>query len=56
LRVDLGFFLIRLDYAFKVRNPSPEPVNKAAQYKWFYGWNAKTLVGGTLQFGVTYPF
>jgi hypothetical protein len=53
LRLDLGFFLIRLDYAWKVRNPSPEPVNKAAQYKWFYHI---TPVNGTMQFAVTYPF
>lgn len=56
LRVDLGFFLVRLDYAFKLRNPTPEPVNAAGQYKWFYNYNFKTLVGGTMQFGVTYPF
>jgi outer membrane protein insertion porin family len=56
LRVDLGFFMVRLDYAFKLRNPTPEPVNAASQYKWFYGWRLKTLLGGTLQFGVTYPF
>ena len=56
LRVDLGFFLIRLDYAFKVVNPNPEPVNLKAQHKWFYGWNRNTLVAGTVQFGVTYPF
>ena len=53
LRLDLGFFLVRLDYAWKVRNPSPEPVNKDAQYKWFY--HIKPL-NGTMQFAVTYPF
>jgi outer membrane protein insertion porin family len=56
LRVDLGFFLIRLDYAFKVVNPSPEPTNAQAQFKWFYGWNFNTFLKGTIQFGVTYPF
>lgn len=56
LRVDLGFFLVRLDYAWKVVNPFPEPVNKKAQYKWFYDWQPSTLWKGTLQFGVTYPF
>lgn len=56
IRVDLGFFLIRLDYAVKVHNPTPEPINKAAQDRYFYGWSLKTLVGGVLQFGVTYPF
>lgn len=53
VRLDLGFFLVRLDYAWKVRNPSPEPVNSAAQYKWFY--HIKPF-NGTLQFAVTYPF
>jgi hypothetical protein len=53
LRADLGFFLIRLDYAFKVRDPAPEKQNIDAQYKWFYDWQ---LFNGTLQFGVTYPF
>ena len=51
LRADLGFFLIRLDYAYKVRDPAPE--NPDAQYKWFYDLR---LFNGTLQFGVTYPF
>jgi outer membrane protein insertion porin family len=53
LRADLGFFLIRLDYAYKVRNPSPEQYNIDAQYKWFYDLK---LFNGTMQFGVTYPF
>ncbi len=56
LRLDLGFFLIRLDYALKVHNPTPEPVNKDAQNRYFYKWNGKYLYGGVLQFGVTYPF
>jgi outer membrane protein assembly factor BamA len=56
LRLDLGFFLIRLDYALKVHNPTPEPVNAEAQFRYFYGWSWKYLVGGVLQFGVAYPF
>jgi outer membrane protein assembly factor BamA len=56
VRVDLGFFLIRLDYALKVHNPSPEPFNKEAQNRYFYNWDLKYLFGGVLQFGVTYPF
>ncbi|MFI5185924.1 MAG: BamA/TamA family outer membrane protein [Chitinophagales bacterium] len=56
VRIDLGFFLIRLDYALKVHNPSPEPVNAEAQDHYFYKWNWKYLLGGVLQFGVTYPF
>jgi outer membrane protein assembly factor BamA len=56
MRLDLGFFLVRLDYALKVHNPTPEPVNQVVQNKYFYKWNGKYLVGGVLQFGVTYPF
>lgn len=56
VRVDLGFFLIRLDYALKVHNPSPEPVHKEEQNHYFYNWDLKYLFGGVLQFGVTYPF
>jgi outer membrane protein insertion porin family len=56
LRLDLGFFLIRLDYALKVHNPTPEPVNQEAQNHYFYKWNGRYLIGGVLQFGVTYPF
>lgn len=53
LRVDLGFFLIRLDYAFKAKDPSPDEDNAASQNKWFYHWKP---TGGTFQLGVTYPF
>lgn len=56
LRLDIGFFLIRLDYALKVTNPTPEPYNSEAQFRYFYGWSWKYLVGGVLQFGVAYPF
>ncbi len=56
IRVDLGFFLVRLDYALKVHNPTPEPFNAEAQNHYFYNWNWKYLYGGVLQFGVTYPF
>jgi len=55
-RVDLGFFLIRLDYGLKVHNPTPEPQNDDGQFRYFYNWSLKYLLGGILQFGVTYPF
>jgi outer membrane protein insertion porin family len=55
-RIDLGFFLIRLDYGLKVHNPTPEPYNQEGQYQYFYNWSLKYLLGGVLQFGVTYPF
>jgi outer membrane protein assembly factor BamA len=56
IRLDLGFFLVRLDYALKVHNPSPEPVHQEAQNRYFYNWTGKYLIGGIMQFGVTYPF
>jgi outer membrane protein assembly factor BamA len=55
-RIDLGFFLIRLDYGLKVHNPTPEPYNQRGQYRYFYNWSLKYLLTGVLQFGVTYPF
>jgi outer membrane protein assembly factor BamA len=55
-RIDLGFFLIRLDYGLKVHNPTPEPDNQGGRYHYFYNWSLKYLTGGVLQFGVTYPF
>ncbi|RYF83259.1 MAG: hypothetical protein EON98_10480 [Chitinophagaceae bacterium] len=51
LRLDFGFFKIRLDYAFKVKNPTPDEIR--AQNKWFYGWG---LLNGQVQLGIDYPF
>ncbi len=51
LRVDFGFFLVRLDYAYKVKDPSPETIE--AQNKWFYNWGP---LKGQLQLGINYPF
>jgi outer membrane protein assembly factor BamA len=48
LRVDIGFFLVRVDYAFKMKDPSPEDASK--QNKFFADKR------GVLQLGVTYPF
>lgn len=57
LRIDFNYFLVRLDYGLKVRNPSPQDADKDSQYKWFYKWNElSTLVGGQLQLGINYPF
>lgn len=53
LRIDFNFFVIRLDYAFKAKNPSPDLANAAGQNKWFYNWKP---FGGQLQLGIGYPF
>ncbi len=53
LRIDFTFFLLRVDYAFKAKDPSPDIINEASQNKWFY--NLKPLEG-QLQIGINYPF
>ncbi|MDB5209130.1 MAG: BamA/TamA family outer membrane protein [Flavisolibacter sp.] len=52
LRVDFGTFLkVRLDYAYKVKNPTPELLSD--QNKWFNKWQ---LFNGQVQLGIDYPF
>ena len=53
LRMDFDFLKIRLDYALKVKNPTPEPVNKEGQNVWFYNFNP---LAGIIQIGINYPF
>lgn len=53
LRVDFGFFKFRLDYAYKVKNPTPDADKAKSQNKWFYDWE---LLNGQLQLGIDYPF
>ncbi len=53
LRVDFGFFLIRLDWAYKLKDPSPSPENAQLANKFF---PYRDLGDGQLQLGVTYPF
>ncbi|HEY5970038.1 MAG TPA: BamA/TamA family outer membrane protein [Chitinophagaceae bacterium] len=53
LRMDFGFLKIRLDYAIKIKNPSPEPYNAKGQNIWFYDFNP---FGGIVQLGINYPF
>jgi outer membrane protein assembly factor BamA len=48
LRLDFGFILARLDYAYKVKDPA-QPAGKT----WLYDWKP---FGGVLQFGINYPF
>jgi outer membrane protein insertion porin family len=49
LRLDFDFFVLRLDYAYKIRDP------QRAQNadKWFYGMN---IFNGQFQVGIGYPF
>jgi outer membrane protein assembly factor BamA len=49
LRFDFTYFLIRLDYAFKVKDPNR--IQDPDQ--WFYNWK---LFNGQLQLGINYPF
>lgn len=49
LRVDFNYFLIRLDYAYKVKDPQ----RQVDSDKWFYNWK---LFNGQLQLGINYPF
>lgn len=51
LRVDFGFLKVRIDYAYKVKNPTPETLE--GQNKWFWNWG---LLNGQVQLGIDYPF
>lgn len=53
VRVDFGFFVIRLDYAYKVKDPSPDPGNFQYRNRFFaYPF----FKGSQLQLGIGYPF
>jgi len=49
LRLDFDYFLIRFDWAYKIRDP--QRLENSA--KWFYGLN---LGSGQFQLGIGYPF
>ena len=49
LRVDFDYFLIRFDWAYKLKNPAYAEVNNG----WFYKLE---LLKGQFQLGVNYPF
>lgn len=53
LRLDFTYFIIRLDYAYKVKDPSPDILYQNSQNKWFYNWKP---LNGQLQLGINYPF
>lgn len=52
-RINLGFFVVRLDYSYKAKDPSPSLSNAAIQNKWF---GYKRYKGQQLQLGISYPF
>ncbi|GAB4092091.1 BamA/TamA family outer membrane protein [Flaviaesturariibacter terrae] len=51
VRIDFGFLKFRVDYAFKMKDPSP--ADPLAQNKLFYKFD---VLKGTVQLGVDYPF
>lgn len=53
IRADFSFFVIRLDYAYKVKDPSPDGNNAAYQNRFFA---YPLLKGSQLQIGIGYPF
>ena len=53
IRANLGFLKLRLDYSYKAKNPSPDPIDAASQNKWFANWD---LFSGQVNLGIGYPF
>lgn len=53
LRVDLDFLVIRFDYSYKVKDPSPTLADAAFQNKWF---SYPFFKGAQFQLGIGYPF
>lgn len=54
LRIDFSYFVIRLDYSVKAKDPSPAPVNAAYQNKWFGYPRWRDM--DQFQLGINYPF
>ncbi|MBM3417121.1 MAG: hypothetical protein FJY20_11955 [Bacteroidetes bacterium] len=53
-RIDLSFFVIRLDYSIKAKDPSPSPDKKDVQNKWF-GYK-RWRDADQFQLAISYPF
>jgi len=53
LRIDFSFFILRFDFSYKAKDPSPDISNAALQNKWF-GYSFKK--GQQFQLGISYPF
>jgi len=56
VRVDFSFFVIRLDFSHKVKDPSPSPDKAYLQNKWFGYVNKDFFAGSRFQLGIGYPF
>ncbi len=56
LRVDFGYFVVRLDYSQKVKDPSPDFNYSQLQNKWFGYLRNNFAKGSQFQLGISYPF
>lgn len=54
IRIDFAFFVVRLDYSYKAKDPSPTPANATVQNKWF-GYK-KWSDADQFQLGISFPF
>ena len=53
LRIDFDFFVIRLDYSYRIKDPSPALSDSVYQNKWF---SYPFFKGAQFQLGIGYPF
>ncbi|MFC0776163.1 BamA/TamA family outer membrane protein [Terrimonas alba] len=53
LRVDFDFFVIRFDYSYRIKDPSPALSDAQYQNKWF---SYPFFKGAQFQLGIGYPF
>lgn len=53
LRIDFDFFVIRFDYSYRVKDPSPALSDAVYQNKWF---SYPFFKGAQFQLGIGYPF
>lgn len=53
LRIDASFLILRFDYAYKIKDPSPDPKFASIKNKWM---GYKFFDGDQFQLGIGYPF
>lgn len=53
LRIDFNFFVIRFDYSYRIKDPSPALSDAVYQNKWF---SYPFFKGAQFQLGIGYPF